>query len=80
MDGNEQITWDNPSNVQVYIKNLNEATNVLVKENSRLSKLHYQIMEIIGELVNVDLRRDRQVWLLRLEQIKGLIEVACRNK
>jgi hypothetical protein len=40
MDKNEQITWDNPAYVQTYIKNLNEATNILVKENNRLHKLH----------------------------------------
>lgn len=31
MGANEQITWDNPTSVQSYIKSLNEATNILVK-------------------------------------------------
>lgn len=31
MGTNDQITWDNPASVQAYIKNLNEATNILVR-------------------------------------------------
>jgi hypothetical protein len=31
MNKNEQITWDNPTYVQNYIKNLNDATNILIK-------------------------------------------------
>ena len=75
-----EITWDNPVSVQTYIKTLNEATNVLVRENNRLNKVHHQIMEIIEDLANFDLRKNRQNWLLKLEQIKSLIEMACRNK
>ena len=43
----DQITWDNPTHVQSYIKNLNEATTTLMKENSRLRKIHHQIMDVI---------------------------------
>ena len=77
---NQEITWDNPTHVQSYIKTLNDATNVLMRENSRLRKAHYQIMELISELSNYDLRKNRQVWLLKLEQIKASIESACTNK
>jgi dynein heavy chain 2 len=79
-ENKEEITWDNPSSVRSYIRNLNEATNILVRENSRLYKLHHQVIEIIEDLGNYDLRKDRQVWLLKLEQIKALIEKACKNK
>ena len=47
-----QITWDNPASVQSYIRTLNDATNVLVKENNRLNKLHHEVMQLIEELSN----------------------------
>lgn len=75
-----QITWDNPASVQSYIKTLNEATNVLVKENNRLNKIHHEIIGLIEELSNFDLKKNRQVWLLKLEQIKSAIDMACKNK
>ena len=76
----QEITWNNPTHVQSYIKSLNEATNILMRENSRLRKAHYQIMDLIAELSNHDLRKNRQTWLIKLEQIKTAIEGACGNK
>ena len=37
-------------------------------------------MDEIADLSNYDLRKDRQVWLLKLQQIKASIEAACANK
>ena len=51
-----------------------------MRENSRLRKAHYQIMDLIAELSNHDLRKNRQTWLIKLEQIKTAIEGACGNK
>lgn len=47
MKSGGELTWDKPANVERYIDSLSKATNKLVRENSRLNKIHQNIMEII---------------------------------
>jgi hypothetical protein len=75
-----ELTWDKPANVEKYIDSLSKATNRLVKENGRLNKIHTNIMEIVIELAGHDLRKEKNVWLSRLEQIKSYVEAACAEK
>lgn len=73
MQAGGELTWDKPANVDRYIDSLSRATNRLLKENTRLHKLHSTIIDIIAELPSHDLRRERNIWLTKLEQIRGLV-------
>ncbi len=74
------MTWDKPANVERYIDNLAKATNRLTRENSRLRKIHENVMELIAECAMEDLRKGKTLWLAKLEQIRSLIELACGDK
>ncbi len=73
MQSGGQLTWDKPINVERYIDSLNKATNKLLRENSRLNKIHHTIMDIIIELASHDLKKDKNIWLSKLQQIKGYV-------
>lgn len=66
MQAGGELTWDKPANVERYIDSLNKATNRLVRENSRLNKLHAACIDAIAELAGHDLRREKSVWLTKL--------------
>jgi uncharacterized protein with von Willebrand factor type A (vWA) domain len=80
MQAGGELTWDKPANVERYIDSLNKATNRLVRENSRLNKLHSSIIDAIAELASHDLRREKNIWLAKLEQIRSYVEQACQEK
>ena len=80
MSGGGELTWDKPANVQNYIDNLSKATTRLLKENSRIRKIHENVIEMIIELANLELRKNKTAWMSKLEQIKALIEVGCGQK
>lgn len=66
MKAGGELTWDKPANVERYIQSLNKATNRLVKQNSRLNKIHNNVMDVIVQLANFDLRKNKTVWLSKL--------------
>jgi hypothetical protein len=66
--------------VDRYIEVLNKATTRLIQENSRLFKLHMNIMDIIVGMSTEDLRKGRSLWIQKLNEIKALIELGCQGK
>ena len=76
----DYISWENPDYLDGYIQNLNTATNNLLKENSRLRKLHIRVIDSICELAGLDMMRQREQWLERLNGLRRLIELACGEK
>ena len=49
-DEGVQITWDNPEELEVYIRKLQQAADNLTSENRRLRKCHFTICEKVQNL------------------------------
>jgi dynein heavy chain 2 len=69
------ISWDNVSDLEKYISRVQEASNDLISENRKLRKVHINISEILNDLFEVDLLKNREQWKERLEQAKRLREI-----
>ena len=47
-DDTVQVTWDNPDELEAYIKKLQAAADRLTSENRRLRKCHHTVQEKVG--------------------------------
>jgi dynein heavy chain 2 len=48
-----QVTWDNPEELENYIKKLQKAADRLTTENRKLRKSHNTVCEKVGEVTNI---------------------------
>lgn len=44
-EGGEAVTWDDPDQLERYIRRLQEAANKIMAENRRLRKQHFVVCE-----------------------------------
>jgi dynein heavy chain 2 len=58
----DQITWDNPEDLEQYISKLQVAAEKLSGENRKLRRLHQRAIELTVNLMNIDLLRQQQKW------------------
>jgi len=56
--GNE-VTWENPVELDTYINEVQIAANSLIRENRKLRRVHMNVVDKIVELMNTDLIKDR---------------------
>jgi dynein heavy chain 2 len=56
------ITWDNAEELENYITKIQDAANAIMNENRRLRKLHNSILDIVLQLFELDLVRQKNVW------------------
>lgn len=70
---NIEITWDNPEELDNYIKKLQKAAERLTTENRRLRKSHFTISEKVCQMMNIDLLRQQQKWKDSLMDIRHLM-------
>lgn len=68
-----QVTWDNPDQLEDYIKKLQAATDRLQTENRRLRKCHYTIADKAGDLMGIDLLKYPQKWKDHLMEIRHIM-------
>ncbi|XP_013915709.1 PREDICTED: cytoplasmic dynein 2 heavy chain 1 [Thamnophis sirtalis] len=66
-----QITWDNPKELDMYIKKLQSAAERLATENRKLRKWHMSFVEKVVGLMNIDLLRQQQRWKDGLQELRG---------
>lgn len=78
--GLQAISWDNALELEEYIRRVQEASNGLINENKRLRKVHLAIGEILQDLFEVDLLRNRELWKEKLENARRLIESVVMSK
>ncbi len=69
----DQITWDNPEDLERYIQQLQAAAEKLSTENRKLRKLHQRISDLSVTLMNLDLLRQQQKWKENLLEIRQTI-------
>ncbi|THD25188.1 Cytoplasmic dynein 2 heavy chain 1 [Fasciola hepatica] len=76
-DMDKGITWDQLSEVETYISQLQAASRQLMSENRKLRKVHFTIVEKIIRLLEVDLLRNQPRWRSELADIRYILsEVA----
>ncbi|KAJ6633478.1 hypothetical protein lerEdw1_014502, partial [Lerista edwardsae] len=66
-----QITWDNPKELEAYIKKLQSAAERLATENRKLRKWHINFTEKVVGLMNIDLLRQQQRWKDGLQELRA---------
>ena len=74
------ISWENASDLEKYITRVQEASNELISENRKLRKVHINVCEILNDLFEVDLLKNRDNWREKLEQAKRLIDIAVNSR
>ena len=52
----------------------------LIAENRKLRKVHMNMTEMIIELMNIDLLKNRPVWVENLTKMKKTIEMTTKNR
>ncbi|XP_053164065.1 cytoplasmic dynein 2 heavy chain 1 isoform X1 [Hemicordylus capensis] len=67
-----QITWDNPKELEAYIKKLQSAAERLATENRKLRKWHTSFTEKVVGLMNIDLLRQQQRWKDGLQELRAV--------
>ena len=67
------MTWDNPGEVESYIKKLQTVAEKLTTDNRRLRKCHTVMTEKVIQLFSIDLLRTPQKWKDMLIEMRGTI-------
>ncbi|KAK6172722.1 hypothetical protein SNE40_016326 [Patella caerulea] len=68
-----QVTWDNPEELEHYIKKLQAAADRLTTENRRLRKSHFVVSDKVQLLMGIDLLRHQIKWKDGLMEIRQLM-------
>ncbi|XP_076467409.1 LOW QUALITY PROTEIN: cytoplasmic dynein 2 heavy chain 1-like [Babylonia areolata] len=68
-----QVTWDNPEQLEAYIRKLQSAADRLTTENRKLRKSHFVVSEKVQQLMSIDLLRQQQRWKDGLMDIRHLM-------
>ncbi|CAL1541204.1 unnamed protein product [Lymnaea stagnalis] len=68
-----QVTWDNPEQLEQYIKKLQTAADRLTTENRKLRKVHFLVSDKVQALMSVDLLRQQQRWKDGLMDIRHVM-------
>ncbi|KAK7489861.1 hypothetical protein BaRGS_00018883, partial [Batillaria attramentaria] len=68
-----QVTWDNPEQLEAYIRKLQSAADRLTTENRKLRKSHNVVSEKVQQLMSIDLLRQQQRWKDGLMDIRHMM-------
>jgi dynein heavy chain 2 len=68
-----QVTWDNPEQLEAYIRKLQAAADRLTTENRKLRKSHTVVSDKVQQLMAIDLLRQQQKWKDGLMDIRHLM-------
>ena len=67
------MTWDNPEQLEAYIRKLQQAADRLTTENRKLRKSHNVVSEKVQQLMGIDLLRQQKRWKDGLMDIRHLM-------
>jgi len=68
------VTWGDPVEIEAYIKQVQIKATELISENRRLRTVHINIIDMIIELMNIDLLKNKNLWKENLNKIRKIIE------
>jgi dynein heavy chain 2 len=77
--GSNPITWDDPKELEVFIKRLQQSAEILTSENRKLKQFHLIILEQVSKLMNVDLIKNQPKWKESINSIRTTINLAYEN-
>ncbi|XP_047126593.1 cytoplasmic dynein 2 heavy chain 1 isoform X1 [Hydra vulgaris] len=72
-DGKMHVTWDNPQEVEDYIKKLQAVAEKLTTDNRKLRKIHNVMIDKVSQLINTDLLRNPLKWKDTIMEMRQLI-------
>ena len=72
--------WQDPVDIENYIKQVQSKATELIAENRRLRKVHMNITDMIIELMNISLLKNRNLWKENLNKIRRIIGQTTNNK
>jgi dynein heavy chain 2, cytosolic len=80
--GSEQgnVTWNDPIEIEKYIKQVQARATDLIAENRKLRKVHIQVTDMVIELMNIDLLKNRGLWKENLSKMKRIIETVTKSR
>ena len=55
----QNVTWADPIEIEMYIKQIQSRATELIAENRKLRKVHLNVTDMIIELMNIDLLKNR---------------------
>lgn len=70
----KDVTWTSPVELEEYIQQVQEASNVLIKENRKLRKMHMNVVDYIVSMMNTDLLKNKEIWKEKLDIIKRILD------
>ena len=74
------VTWDNPADLEQYIHRVQEAANKIMAENRKLRKVHLTLVDMVSQLFDIDLLKQRPIWKEKFNEIKRTIEICTMNR
>jgi len=74
------VTWQDPIEIDTYIKQVQNKATELISENRRLRKVHITIIDMIVELMNIDLLKNKNTWKENLGKLRKIIESTTNTR
>lgn len=74
------VTWKETSKLEKYVNDIQVAANNLMEQNRKYRKIHMNIGDMIVNLANIDLVKNKSLWKEKLDAIRKVIENTCANK
>ena len=76
----ENVTWNDPIEIENYIRQVQAKATDLIAENRKLRKVHLSVTDSIIELMNIDLLRNRAVWKENMAKMTRIIETVTKTR
>lgn len=74
------VTWNDPIEIERYIKQVQVQATELIAENRKLRKVHMNITEMIIEIMNVDLLKNKHLWKENLAKMRKIIDSVTKTR
>ena len=74
------VTWENPLELEKYIKRVQEASEGVMVENRRLRKIHDTLTDYVNELMNIDLLKNRAKWKEILDKVRSIVHAVSGGR
>lgn len=79
-DDGKSVTWNDPIEIETYINQVQEKATELISENRRLRKVHMNVIDMIIELMNIDLLKNKNTWKENLQKIRKIVESVTKTR